>query len=137
MGLSQKIQCCRSVNSPFSSNVESGFLIPLSGGADSAAVAAIVHVMSTLVTRAANGGDQLVMSQLKRILGLSDTEFSTAVQTNLVTNCLLHTVYMGTENSTSATHSRAASLASEISSYHKSFNIDTVVTSVGLVFSCH
>jgi NAD+ synthase (glutamine-hydrolysing) len=92
-------------------------------------VAAIVHVMSHLVLQAVKDGDALVTEDLKRIIGLSDLDvsFSTAA----ITRSILHTVYMGTANSTSATRDRAAHLASEISSYHQAFSIDTVVSSVG------
>jgi NAD+ synthase (glutamine-hydrolysing) len=72
------------------------------------------------------------VGDLKRILGLSDSETpATPFAARDLTNKILHTVYMGTENSTLATQSRASELALEISSYHKSFTIDTVVSAVG------
>jgi NAD+ synthase (glutamine-hydrolysing) len=85
--------------------------------------------MSHLVLRAAKDGDVLVTEDLKRIVGRSalDASFSAAA----ITRSVLHTVYMGTANSTAATRDRAALLASEISSYHQSFSIDTVVSAVG------
>jgi NAD+ synthase (glutamine-hydrolysing) len=94
-------------------------------------VAAIVHVMSTLVSQAANDGDLIVTENLKRILGVAVSEAPATFSPGDITNKVLHTVYMGTENSTLATQSRAEQLASEISSYHKSFAIDTVVSAVG------
>lgn len=87
--------------------------------------------MSTLVCQAANDGDLIVTENLKRILGLCDSDSVSPFTAATVTNKLFHTVYMGTENSTVATKSRAELLASEISSYHKSFNIDSVVSAVG------
>lgn len=92
-------------------------------------MAAIVHVMSHLVLQAVQGGDVLVAEDLKRIVGLSDLDISFSVAA--ITQSILHTVYMGTVNSTTATRDRAALLASEISAYHQSFSIDTVVSAVG------
>ena len=116
-------------------------MVPLSGGADSASVAAIIHVMSHLVTNAANNGDVRVIKDLRRLLNpsqaiedstINPTEMSYSVAT--LTNKILHTVYMGTVNSTSSTRNRAEMLANEISSYHKSFFIDTIVSAVGKLF---
>ena len=92
--------------------------------------------MSHLVIQAVNEGDQVVLNDLHRLLGVSTLEHLVVdeIQFNTparLTNKILHTIYMGTENSTLATRARAELLASEISSYHNSFNIDTVVSSVG------
>lgn len=115
-----------------------GFLVPLSGGADSASVAAIIHVMSHLVTEAANTGDKTVINDLNKLLNSPKTIEDINTNNNQIsyssetlTNKILHTVYMGTINSTNSTRNRAEILAHEISSYHKSFFIDDIVSAVG------
>lgn len=45
-----------------------GFFLPLSGGADSAAVAALVGSMAELVFKAIQGGNQDVLQDLRRIV---------------------------------------------------------------------
>ena len=48
---------------------------------------------------------------------------------------ILHTVYMGTGNSSVATRSRSQRLAEAIGSYHNAINIDAIVSSVLFVFT--
>lgn len=48
----------------------SGFMLPLSGGADSASVAAIVGVMCNMVHAACRAGDEQVQRDVRRITGL-------------------------------------------------------------------
>lgn len=45
-------------------------------------------------------------------------------------NALMHTCYLGTENSSEATRSRAQRLAGEIGGYHLSAVIDLMVSAV-------
>ena len=47
----------------------SGFLLPLSGGADSSAVAAIVGVMCNLVQEAINEGNERVLIDARKVMG--------------------------------------------------------------------
>lgn len=47
---------------------------------------------------------------------------------------VLHTVYMGTENSSEATSNRARSLSHSIGAYHSSINIDAIVSAILSVF---
>lgn len=117
-----------------------GFLLPLSGGADSAAVAAIVHVMSVLVSSAVRDGNEQVLSDLQHLLSRSEGRATEDVSTDdispaLITGTVLHTIYMGTSNSTDATRLRSEALARDISSYHSWFSIDLVVDAVVSVFS--
>jgi NAD+ synthase (glutamine-hydrolysing) len=129
----------------------SGLLLPLSGGADSASVAGIVRVMCKLVATAVCNGNQKVIDDIKRItkieipeVNLSLINDSTSIANNddiilslgdNFCNSILHTVYMGTSNSSIATKSRASKLAESIGSYHNFFNIDLLVSSVLTVFS--
>ena len=121
--------------------VLSGFLLPLSGGADSASVAAIVHVMSSLVSKEARTGNSQVIKDVSRLLSLSEDSGQKTpasvlqVDAATVTQAVLHTVYMGTSNSTEKTRTRAASVAREINSYHSWLNIDTIVCAVVSVFT--
>jgi NAD+ synthase (glutamine-hydrolysing) len=48
----------------------SGFLLPLSGGADSSAVATIVGVMCNLVLDAIKEGNEQVLRDTRRIMGM-------------------------------------------------------------------
>lgn len=54
----------------------SGFLLPLSGGADSSAVAAIVGVMCNLVYAAIEEGNERVLADARRVMGHApDSDF--------------------------------------------------------------
>ena len=130
-------------------HVELGFLLPLSGGADSASVAAIVRVMCHLAVTTAfsvdsgSGGvtvkDLNAYQQVTKLLGKQITpeelriEFLTSdtVPTGTISNqgnfkaignelcnSVLHTVYMGTTNSSVATRSRAERLAAQVGGFH-------------------
>ena len=46
----------------------SGYMLPLSGGADSSATAAIVGCMTQLVTKAVDAGDKLVEADARRLV---------------------------------------------------------------------
>lgn len=126
-------------------------MLPLSGGADSASVAAIVRVMCHLAVTSAfriDGEtghlvtyDEAVAQQVHKLLG-RQTQTSTVVVgrkqdvEDIVSdagvssraafksigdelcNSVLHTVYMGTTNSSVATRSRAERLAAQIGGHH-------------------
>ncbi|KAF0689552.1 Aste57867_19009 [Aphanomyces stellatus] len=112
-----------------------GFFLPLSGGADSASVAAIVGVMCHLATTAANGGDAQVQRDIQYLLGKDESAAYVPMRPSDLANSVLHTTYMGTENSSVATKSRATHLAAEIGSYHLNMTIDTMVSAVVSTFS--
>jgi NAD+ synthase (glutamine-hydrolysing) len=121
-----------------------GFFLPLSGGADSAAVAAIVSVMCTIVydeiQKHPRGG---VADDCRRIChqtvshapGINESEVLWIPQSpQEIANYILHTTYMGTVNSSAITKSRAKRLSELIGSYHLSITIDGMVSAVLSVF---
>jgi NAD+ synthase (glutamine-hydrolysing) len=132
----------------------SGFLLPLSGGADSSSVAAIVRVMCGMAVDAAASGNKQVLYDMQRIVGYpvhtiktltTDTPPTPPTSSGLklhlnlspeqLCNSVLHTVYMGTGNSSAATRSRSKRLAEAIGSYHNNMNIDAIVSAVLHVFT--
>ncbi|RHY34828.1 hypothetical protein DYB32_000642 [Aphanomyces invadans] len=110
------------------------FFLPLSGGADSASVAAIVGVMCHLATAAANAGDVQVQNDIQYLLSVEGRPYVPLTAAELA-NSVLHTTYMGTENSSAATKNRATHLAAEIGSYHLNMTIDTMVSAVVSTFA--
>ncbi|CAI5473619.1 unnamed protein product [Closterium sp. Yama58-4] len=116
----------------------SGFLLPLSGGADSSSVAAIVGCMCQLVAKAIAEGDEQVQQDAERITGLQLAAGAAAEEQKRhaarLADRILHTIYMGTENSSQATRSRAKQLASEIGAWHLDTSIDSVVAAVVALF---
>eukprot|EP00594_Rhizosolenia_setigera_P013916 CAMPEP_0178957546 /NCGR_PEP_ID=MMETSP0789-20121207/10990_1 /TAXON_ID=3005 /ORGANISM="Rhizosolenia setigera, Strain CCMP 1694" /LENGTH=639 /DNA_ID=CAMNT_0020639839 /DNA_START=498 /DNA_END=2417 /DNA_ORIENTATION=- len=123
----------------------SGFFLPLSGGADSSAVAAIVGSMCVMLFEytKANPNSQ-VANDLRRVCH-KVTEDQDGVQQQQkkkwvpespqeIANYVLHTCFMGSENSSDATKNRAASLALQVGSYHHSLQIDLVVRALLKVF---
>jgi NAD+ synthase (glutamine-hydrolysing) len=179
----------------------SGYLLPLSGGADSAAVAAIVRVMCLMAAESALAGNIQVISDMKRLFSNNNASgtivesltqryqatsnlstqqirsMTTDRESNQLTSApsapfaeddesddgenvnnennwkdgemiekrmilanelnyqILHTVYMGTTNSSTNTLDRAKRLAGAIRSYHHTVVIDDIVTAVLRVFS--
>ncbi len=117
----------------------SGYLLPLSGGADSAAVAGIVKVMCDMAVEAFEDGNLQVISDVNKILKISEviTTFSTLntkQKSENLCNSILHTIYIATNNSSHATKSRADRLSGIIGAYHTCFNIDVIIGSVLNVF---
>lgn len=109
-----------------------GFLLPLSGGADSSSVAAIVGSMCRLVAREAEAGNALVIEDARRLTGRPEPWLPTDPRE--LAHLLLHTCYMGSENSSTATRARARRLAEEIGAYHLDVDIDRVVTAFRTTF---
>lgn len=125
-----------------------GFFLPLSGGADSSSVAAIVGVMCELaiegmiaeketvgVAGETNGGKGAgpITREVRRLMGLKDGE-EVPTDPKVLASCVLHTCFMGTENSSKATRERAAALAGQIGAYHSNIAIDVAVSAVVQVF---
>ncbi|KAK3126853.1 hypothetical protein QOZ80_7AG0563980 [Eleusine coracana subsp. coracana] len=104
----------------------SGFLLPLSGGADSSSVAAIVGCMCQLVIKDIEKGDEQVKVDALRIGQYKAGEIPT--DSREFAERLFYTVYMGTENSSEDTRSRAKRLAEEIGSFHLNVPIDSIVS---------
>lgn len=110
----------------------SGFFLPLSGGADSSAVAAIVHTMCVLVYNHTKiHPTSEVAHDLRRLTGKEDLpQSSQEVASNVFTTC-----FMGSANSSSSTNSRSRRLAAAIGSYHLTVSIDLMVSAVLKTFS--
>ena len=102
----------------------SGYLLPLSGGADSSSTAAIVGSMCQLATKAAVAGDAQAAKDVRRIAQLKDDASLPTAQERR--NLVFTTVYLGSENSSDDTRQRSASLAVEVGSSHLDVKIDTV-----------
>ncbi|EDK40840.2 conserved hypothetical protein [Meyerozyma guilliermondii ATCC 6260] len=108
-----------------------GFFLPLSGGIDSCATAVIVHSMCRLVVAAVENHDHQVISDVKSLV--HDDSFVPKTPQELADK-LFHTAFLGTENSSGDTRSRAKELAAKIGSFHVDLNMDTAVSAVISVF---
>merc|ERR1719346_773999 len=111
---------------------QGGFFVPLSGGVDSSSTAVLVFSMCVLVVEAVARGEETVLADVRRITG--DPGYAPTDPQELC-NRIFVTCYMGTENSSDETKSRAKKLASQIGSYHLSIVIDTAVKAVLGIFS--
>jgi len=115
----------------------SGFFLPLSGGADSSATAAIVYVMCTMVHAAAHRDpDGAVAAECRRICHRADADAGRWVPDapQTIAAAIFHTCYMGTTNSSEATRSRAQRLGAAIGAYHLAIGIDPMVDAAVAVF---
>jgi NAD+ synthase (glutamine-hydrolysing) len=113
-----------------------GYFLPLSGGADSSSVATIVGAMCTLVTTAAQADPNgPVAADCRRVCQRQDAPLWVPSTPQGMANLVLHTTFMGTENSSDLTTSRAERLGNAIGSYHLSIKIDVMVSAVIQVFS--
>ena len=110
----------------------SGFFVPLSGGADSAAVLAICGSMCQMVCDAVEGGDEAALADARRVAGRGE-DWRPAGAKDLA-SCLLHTCYMSSDNSSGSTRALAAKLAEEVGSFHYSFPITTVTDALVALF---
>ncbi|XP_014604248.1 PREDICTED: probable glutamine-dependent NAD(+) synthetase [Polistes canadensis] len=110
---------------------QGGFFIPLSGGIDSSSSACLVYSMCTLIVESVSKGNTQVLSDIRKIVG--DCEY-TPTDPKQLCNTLLVTCYMGTENSSAETKTRAAELAKQIGSYHHNIVIDTAVSAILGIF---
>ncbi|KAJ6393478.1 hypothetical protein OIU77_022850 [Salix suchowensis] len=110
----------------------SGFLLPLSGGADSSSVAAIVGCMCQLVVKEIDNGDEQVKADAIRIGNYTDGQFPT--DSKEFSKRIFYTVFMGSENSSEDTKKRARELADEIGSWHLDVSIDGVVSALLSLF---
>ena len=109
----------------------SGFFLPLSGGADSSAVATQVGIMCHLLVEAAQKGNELVLADIRRIVGDDSFVPESAEQ---LAGQLLFTCYMGSQNSSRETRRRAKRLAGQIGATHTDLNIDGVVSALFSLF---
>lgn len=109
-----------------------GFFLPLSGGADSSAVASIVGSMANIVFQDIQSGNQETLETVRRIIGKKD--FNPSKFQDIV-NELLVTAYLGTKNSSTDTQDRAKRVAEGLGSYHFDMNIDDIYDSMVKVFN--
>ena len=109
-----------------------GFFLPLSGGADSSAVASIVGSMANIVFKDIQSGNQETLATVRRIVGKKD--FNPSKFQDIV-NELLVTAYLGTKNSSTDTQDRAKRVAEGLGSYHFDMNIDDIYDSMVKVFN--
>ncbi|OMH85983.1 Glutamine-dependent NAD(+) synthetase [Zancudomyces culisetae] len=70
-------------------------------------------------------GNKTVISEVREILGLPQTSTYIPLDPKELCNKLVHTCYMGTENSSKDTRDRALALSNEIGRYF----ISSIVTS--------
>jgi NAD+ synthase (glutamine-hydrolysing) len=73
-----------------------GFFLPLSGGADSASVAAMVASMSSMVLKSINEGNTDALNDIRRIV--RDPNFTPTKYQDIVSRILV-TSYLSTVNS--------------------------------------
>eukprot|EP01053_Blabericola_migrator_P005718 Blabericola_migrator_1__5717@NODE_28_length_19984_cov_212_654667_g25_i0_p2_GENE_NODE_28_length_19984_cov_212_654667_g25_i0NODE_28_length_19984_cov_212_654667_g25_i0_p2_ORF_typecomplete_len841_score123_10NAD_synthase/PF02540_17/6e53CN_hydrolase/PF00795_22/5_1e30CN_hydrolase/PF00795_22/1_7e03Asn_synthase/PF00733_21/0_11_NODE_28_length_19984_cov_212_654667_g25_i067919313 len=114
-----------------------GFFVPLSGGADSAAVSAIVRLMCESVMKEINAGTPGVLNSLERVLRM--TKNHPAFPGTAAEMCfqILHTAYLGTKLSSAETKTRARHVAEDLNSYHLDVVIDDIVNStLSVAASC-
>jgi len=110
--------------------------LPLSGGADSASVAAIVGTMCELVAAEvrARGPSSPVAKEAKRIVG-GAVASNDLGDPKVLANAVLHCCYMGTAHSSVATRTRARDLAGQIGAHFDNIELDRVTDAVLWVFS--
>ncbi len=90
-----------------------GFTVSLSGGADSAAVVCLIHLMAQLI-----GEDGAALDKLKFIKKAPDSR--------ALTRQLLTTAYQATENSGEVTRNAAAVLADAIGANHHALDVSAL-----------
>jgi len=109
----------------------SGFFLALSGGADSASVAAIMGGMCQMLVReCARGNEQVKMDVAEAV---NEDGYIPTDPRDLCSR-IFFTCYMGTKNSSAETRSRAKRLAHQIGSTHLDVDIDDVCASMLDVF---
>lgn len=112
-----------------------GYFLPLSGGADSSSVAAIVGAMCHLVTETAlKEPTGQVAHDCRRVCRIEDSSWVPSSPQELA-SLILHTSFMGTHNSSEKTKDRAKRVAQAVGSYHLSITIDLMVEAVIRVFT--
>lgn len=112
----------------------SGYFTPLSGGADSASVAALVGSMCQLVAKEAGAGNQQVIRDARRVAGEPAESDYLPDDPAEFAGRIFHTCYMATENSSEETRRRAGKIAGQIGAYHLNVNIDAVVAALVTTF---
>jgi NAD+ synthase (glutamine-hydrolysing) len=98
----------------------SGFVVSLSGGADSAAISCLVHIMAALAL--AELGPEELAARLAYI-----PNFLPSADVRAIVSRLLTTAYQGAENSGSVTRKAARTVSDSIGACHYEWSIAAVV----------
>lgn len=112
-----------------------GFFLPLSGGSDSSATAAIVGGMCQMVVDELEGGEnsKFLLKNVRNVTG-SKEDYAPSDSRELAGR-IFHTMYMGCgEMSSKETRQRAENVAKEIGAWHKDIDIDAIVASILTIF---
>eukprot|EP01006_Ploeotia_vitrea_P049328 TRINITY_DN67330_c3_g1_i1.p1 TRINITY_DN67330_c3_g1~~TRINITY_DN67330_c3_g1_i1.p1 ORF type:complete len:723 (+),score=65.60 TRINITY_DN67330_c3_g1_i1:58-2226(+) len=105
-----------------------GYFLPLSGGADSAATAAIVGIMCQMVVHQVQVKKCLhTLQDVRAIVRNVDYIPEDAQE---FAKRIFFTCYMGTKFSGEATTTRAKTLAAEIGATHRTINIDPMIAAI-------
>eukprot|EP00918_Siedleckia_nematoides_P099009 GHVU01216650.1.p1 GENE.GHVU01216650.1~~GHVU01216650.1.p1 ORF type:complete len:726 (+),score=95.58 GHVU01216650.1:506-2683(+) len=105
-----------------------GFFLPLSGGADSGAVAAIVGSMCQIVMEHVNSGNEEVTAEVERVSGVGRHAEGFPKTHKELCSLVLHTAYLGNSaHSSDETKQRAAALSSDVGSRHVDVDIAPIV----------
>jgi NAD+ synthase (glutamine-hydrolysing) len=91
--------------------------------------------MCRLVVQKVVENDPQVLKDARRICGEPETSTYRPVDPKEFCGRIMHTTFMGTENSSNDTRGRAKELSEAIGSYHIDLNMDTVVASVQTLFT--
>eukprot|EP01124_Arcella_intermedia_P021625 TRINITY_DN3064_c0_g1_i3.p1 TRINITY_DN3064_c0_g1~~TRINITY_DN3064_c0_g1_i3.p1 ORF type:complete len:865 (-),score=231.12 TRINITY_DN3064_c0_g1_i3:2-2596(-) len=110
----------------------SGFFLPLSGGADSAATATIIGIMCNLLFKEYTAGNQQVITDVRRVGNYQKGE--APVSAKDLCSRIFVTCYMATRHSSSETRGNAQRLAEEIGARHIFIQIDPIVEGITKVF---
>ena len=111
-----------------------GYFLPLSGGADSSSVAAIVGAMCKLVIEAVQKDPKGTVADDCRKVCRKKAPWVPATSQEL-TGYIFHTAFMGSDNSSEKTTSRAKRLGEALGSYHLGIKIDLMVNAVIQTFA--
>jgi NAD+ synthase (glutamine-hydrolysing) len=104
-----------------------GFFLPLSGGADSSATAAIVGSMCQLIVKECKAGNKRVIEDVRKVTRANDPNWIPE-NPKALANHIFVTCYMSTVNSSLDSRDRSQKLSGEIGAYHLNATIDTIVS---------
>ena len=102
-----------------------GFVVSLSDGADSAAIASLVYAMVSLSRHEL--GAEAVRAKLGTWLEIDDGSVQDSDSVKNIVRQLLFTVYQSTRNSTETTRLAARGLAEGIGALHREIDVDGIV----------
>lgn len=109
-----------------------GFFLPLSGGADSASVAAMIANMAQMVLKSIERGNIQALQDLRRIV--KEDDFTPKTYQEIVSRIFV-TSYLSTKNSGKETLERAEKLATGIGALHYNMGIDEAYDSIVGLFA--